>query len=230
MLGMRLPLPGAALADASRTRRALGCARFYEMVLGGLAVQQRPARSDRRAPAGGLAQSRGADARRPCARKRCARSSVRRRHARRCSSSIGIQAVPTPAWLKRIVIGALLALVLLAGRPRLRALVHADARARPPRPRSRVRRIVRDTIDMLGEPVGRRRAAVWIGAQLRHLDARHGRRVPRRPLGRDRPRRRSTPCSSRRRSRSASRFRPRPGTSARISGSASRRSACSTCP
>ena len=75
---------------------------------------------------------------------------------------IGIQAVPTPGWLKRIVIGALLALVLLAA-----ALVFARwytrTRERDRRTRGRVRRIVRDTIDMLGEPVGRRRAAVWLG-------------------------------------------------------------------
>ena len=75
---------------------------------------------------------------------------------------IGIQAVPTPDWLKRIVIGALLALVLLAA-----ALVFARwytrTRERDRRTRSRVRRIIRDTIDMLGEPVGRRRAAVWLG-------------------------------------------------------------------
>jgi uncharacterized protein (TIRG00374 family) len=78
---------------------------------------------------------------------------------------IGIQAVPTPAWLKRIVIGALLVLVLLAG-----ALIFARwytrTRDRDRRTRSRVRRIVRDTIDMLGEPVGRRRAAVWLGLSL----------------------------------------------------------------
>ena len=72
---------------------------------------------------------------------------------------IGIQAVPTPEWLKRIVVGALVALVVLAA-----ALVFARwytrTRERDRRSRGRVRRIVRDTIDMLGEPVGRRRAAV----------------------------------------------------------------------
>jgi hypothetical protein len=75
---------------------------------------------------------------------------------------IGIQAVPTPGWLKRIVVGALVALVVLAA-----ALVFARwytrTRERDRRSRGRVRRIVRDTIDMLGEPVGRRRAAVWLG-------------------------------------------------------------------
>ena len=83
---------------------------------------------------------------------------------------IGIQAVPTPAWLKRIVIGALRRCSCsspprscsLAG---TRALVSATAgRA------SRIRRIVRDTIDMLGEPVGRRRAAVWLGLSIVSLD------------------------------------------------------------
>ena len=79
---------------------------------------------------------------------------------------IGIQAVPTPDWLKRIVIGALLALVLLAA-----ALVFARwytrTRERDRRTRSRFRRIVRDTIDMLGSRSGdvvRRVAGVERGA------------------------------------------------------------------
>jgi uncharacterized protein (TIRG00374 family) len=78
---------------------------------------------------------------------------------------IGIQAVPTPAWLKRIVIGALLLLVLLAA-----ALVFARwytrTRERDRHTRGRIRRIIRDTIDMLGEPVGRRRAATWLGLSV----------------------------------------------------------------
>ena len=94
--------------------------------------------------------------------------------------------------------------------------------------RGRVRRIVRDTIDMLGEPIGRRRAAVWLGLSIVDLDARHGRGVPRRAIGRDRPR-------AARRGLRRVRARPRRrdpvvarATSARTSGSASRRSACST--
>jgi uncharacterized protein (TIRG00374 family) len=75
---------------------------------------------------------------------------------------IGIQAVPTPAWLRRIVLGALIVVVLLVS-----ALVfarwHTRTRHRDRRTRGRLRRIVRDTLDMLGEPVGRRRAATWIG-------------------------------------------------------------------
>lgn len=78
---------------------------------------------------------------------------------------IGLQAVPTPAWLKRIVIGALILLVLLAAALVL-ARWYTRTRDRDRRERSRVRRIVRDTIDMLAEPVGRRRAAVWMGLSL----------------------------------------------------------------
>jgi glycosyltransferase 2 family protein len=75
---------------------------------------------------------------------------------------IGIHGVPTPGWLQRIVVGAVLALVALAA-----ALVfsrwYTRTRERERRTRGRVRRIVRDTLDMLGEPVGRRRAATWLG-------------------------------------------------------------------
>jgi uncharacterized protein (TIRG00374 family) len=78
---------------------------------------------------------------------------------------IGIQAVPTPAWLKRIVIGALLVIVLLAV-VLVFARWYTRTRERDRRDRGRLRRIVRDTIEMLGEPVGRRRAAVWIGLSL----------------------------------------------------------------
>jgi hypothetical protein len=78
---------------------------------------------------------------------------------------IGIQAVPTPGWLKRIVVGALLVLVLLAG-VLIFARWYTRNRERDRRSRGRVRRIIRDTIDMLGEPVGRHRAAVWLGLSI----------------------------------------------------------------
>ena len=78
---------------------------------------------------------------------------------------IGIQAVPTPDWLKRIVIGALLLLVLLAA-GLVFARWYTRTRERDRRTRGRVRRIIRDTIDMLGEPVGRRRAATWLALSV----------------------------------------------------------------
>lgn len=78
---------------------------------------------------------------------------------------IGLQAVPTPDWLRRIVVGALLALVVLAA-ALLFARLYTRSQDRDRRSRGRVRRIARDTIDMLGEPVGRRRAATWMGLSL----------------------------------------------------------------
>jgi uncharacterized protein (TIRG00374 family) len=78
---------------------------------------------------------------------------------------IGIQAVPTPDWLKRIVIGALLVIVALAI-VLVFARWYTRTRERGRHDRGRLRRIVRDTIEMLGEPVGRRRAAVWLGLSL----------------------------------------------------------------
>ena len=138
---------------------------------------------------------------------------------------IGIQAVPTPDWLKRIVIGALLALVFLAA-----ALVFARwytrTRERDRRTRSRFRRIVRDTIDML-EAGGRRRAAAGGWVERGRMEPRHRRGVPRRPRGWI-DLARSTRCSSHPCSPSASRYRRHPGTSARTSGSVSRRSVFST--
>ena len=75
---------------------------------------------------------------------------------------IGIQAVPTPDWLKRIVVGALVILVLLAA-ILVFARWYTRTRERDRRARGRIRRILRDTIDTLGEPVSRRSAATWLG-------------------------------------------------------------------
>jgi uncharacterized protein (TIRG00374 family) len=46
------------------------------------------------------------------------------------------------------------------------ARVYTRSRGRDRRERGRVRRIIRDTIDFLGEPIGRHRAAVWIGISI----------------------------------------------------------------
>jgi glycosyltransferase 2 family protein len=77
---------------------------------------------------------------------------------------ISLQAVASAAWLVRLAVGALLALLLITG-----ALVLArlyTARRKAPahqKPRRRVVQILRDTVEMLGEPIGRRRAATWLG-------------------------------------------------------------------
>jgi uncharacterized protein (TIRG00374 family) len=79
---------------------------------------------------------------------------------------VGLQAVPTPDWLRRIVVGAvILLLVLAAGLVFARVYTRSRDRDRLEE-RGRIRRIARDTIDMLGEPFGRRRAAVWIGLSI----------------------------------------------------------------
>jgi uncharacterized protein (TIRG00374 family) len=75
---------------------------------------------------------------------------------------VGIQTVSAPAWLQRIVFGAFIALSLLAaGLVFARLYTRARQRNRIEE-RGRIRRIARDTIDMLGEPFGRRRAAIWL--------------------------------------------------------------------
>jgi uncharacterized protein (TIRG00374 family) len=78
---------------------------------------------------------------------------------------IGIQAVPTPAWLRNMIIGAAVLLVVIFA-ALVFARLYTRAQGRDRRERGRIRRIVRDTIDFLGEPIGRHRAAVWIGISI----------------------------------------------------------------
>jgi uncharacterized protein (TIRG00374 family) len=78
---------------------------------------------------------------------------------------VGIQAVDTPAWLRNMVIGAALLLVVIVA-ALVFARVYTRSQERDRRERGRVRRIVRDTIDFLGEPIGRHRAAVWVGLSI----------------------------------------------------------------
>jgi glycosyltransferase 2 family protein len=74
---------------------------------------------------------------------------------------VGLQAVPAPDWVQQLVVGAFIAVVLVLG-VLVFARVYTRSRTRERHGRGRVRRIVRDTIDMLGEPIGRRRAAAWL--------------------------------------------------------------------
>ena len=78
---------------------------------------------------------------------------------------VGIQAVPTPAWLRNMVIGAAVLLVVIFA-ALVFARLYTRAQGRDRRQRGRLRRIVRDTIDFLGEPIGRHRAAVWVGLSI----------------------------------------------------------------
>jgi uncharacterized protein (TIRG00374 family) len=77
--------------------------------------------------------------------------------------AIGLQAVASAEWLVRLAVGAVLAVVVIAI-----ALVLArvySSRLAPRvggRPRGRLVKILRDTVEMLGEPIGRRHAATWL--------------------------------------------------------------------
>jgi uncharacterized protein (TIRG00374 family) len=77
---------------------------------------------------------------------------------------ISVQVAASADWLVRLAVGATIALVVIAV-----ALVLARIYTRRRRDRGepatsrRVVRILRDTVHMLGEPIGRRRAATWIG-------------------------------------------------------------------
>jgi len=77
--------------------------------------------------------------------------------------AIGVQTVASAAWLVRLAVGAVVAVVLIAIALVL-ARIYARRRGhrRTARPRGRLVVILRDTVVMLGEPIGRRRAAVWL--------------------------------------------------------------------
>jgi uncharacterized membrane protein YbhN (UPF0104 family) len=80
---------------------------------------------------------------------------------------IGLQSVASADWLVRLAIGAVLAVVVIAVALVL-ARVYADRvkRRTRDRPRGRLVPILLDTVEMLGEPIGRRRAATWIGLSI----------------------------------------------------------------
>ena len=78
--------------------------------------------------------------------------------------AIGLQAVASEEWLVRLAVGAVLAVVVIAVALVL-ARVYSARRGHGAerRPRGRLVQILRDTIEMLGEPIGRRHAATWLG-------------------------------------------------------------------
>ena len=79
--------------------------------------------------------------------------------------AFGVQTVASPTWLLQLVVGVLVALLVVAG-ALLFARMYTARRGRDRRARGRARRIIRDTLEMLAEPIGRRRAAIWLGMSL----------------------------------------------------------------
>src|SRR5262249_45303221 len=78
--------------------------------------------------------------------------------------AIGLRAVASAAWLVRLGVGALLAvigiaIVLVLARLYSRRRGHQAER----RERGKVLTLLRETVEMLGEPIGRHRAATWLG-------------------------------------------------------------------
>lgn len=77
--------------------------------------------------------------------------------------AVSVQVVAPSAWLLRLELGTLVALIAIAG-ALVVARAHMGRRRRKSVRRSRgtLARILLDTLDMLGEPIGRRRAATWL--------------------------------------------------------------------
>ncbi len=78
---------------------------------------------------------------------------------------VGIGAVASAEWLLRLAAGGILILVGVSA-ALLLARIYVRARARERRSRGLLRRLARDTVETLAEPVGRRRAATWVGLSL----------------------------------------------------------------
>jgi glycosyltransferase 2 family protein len=78
--------------------------------------------------------------------------------------AFGLQAVASAAWLVRLGVGALLAVIAIAVVLVL-ARVYSRRRGQQAerRERGRLMTVLRETVEMLGEPIGRHRAATWLG-------------------------------------------------------------------
>jgi hypothetical protein len=157
------------LLQATRWRKIagtpqVGIRRFYEMVLGGLACNNvLPIRIGEVLRAGWLSREA------PMPGGRALGSVALDRVCDVITLAaflvVGLQAVPTPEWLQRMVIGAVVLVVLIVV-VLVFARLYTRSQDRDRRERGRIRRIVRDTIDFLGEPIGRHRAAIWLGLSV----------------------------------------------------------------
>ena len=78
---------------------------------------------------------------------------------------VGLAAVASAEWLVRIAVGTAAALLAL-GAVVIFARRYTGRRERARRSRGLLRRLVRDTVEVLAEPLGRRRPLVWIAFSL----------------------------------------------------------------
>jgi uncharacterized membrane protein YbhN (UPF0104 family) len=82
-----------------------------------------------------------------------------------CLLVVGIGAVASSEWLVRLAAGSLLVLVAF-GVILVLARAYISRRERGRHDRSLARRLVRDTVEVLAEPLGRRRPTAWLGLSL----------------------------------------------------------------
>jgi uncharacterized protein (TIRG00374 family) len=78
---------------------------------------------------------------------------------------VGIAAVASSEWLVRLAVGGAFALVVF-GAILLFSRAYIRRRERGRRSRGLIRRLVRDTVEMLAEPLGRKRPVVWIALSI----------------------------------------------------------------
>ncbi|HXG76422.1 MAG TPA: lysylphosphatidylglycerol synthase transmembrane domain-containing protein [Gaiellaceae bacterium] len=79
--------------------------------------------------------------------------------------AVGLLAVTAAGWLVRIVLASALAVGLLVGAV-VFARLYTARRARGRHARGLVRRIARDVVEQLAEPIGRRRLLLWAGLSV----------------------------------------------------------------
>jgi glycosyltransferase 2 family protein len=78
---------------------------------------------------------------------------------------VGIAAVASSAWLWQLAVAGAVLVLGIAG-VLLFSRVYIGKRERDRRERGLVRRLVRDTVERLAEPFGRRHLAVWLGLSV----------------------------------------------------------------
>lgn len=78
---------------------------------------------------------------------------------------VGLAAVATSEWLIRLAAGGVLVVVAF-GVALVLARAYIGSRERGRRSRGLLRRLVRDAVEVLAEPLGRRRPVVWLGLSL----------------------------------------------------------------
>jgi glycosyltransferase 2 family protein len=78
---------------------------------------------------------------------------------------VGIAAVASSAWLVNLAVGGVLLLAAIAV-VLLLARAYVGSRGRERRDRGLVRRLVRDTVETLAEPLDQRHVSVWLGLSV----------------------------------------------------------------